>query len=191
MSWARGWYGWDPDSEDAAAWGPCETVEEARGHPDPFADPDAEVRVFYISVSETPPPRHFANECRQRTIWVDGPDSEAARACRNAALPVLRTPVIPGDPEADARVDEMMRQKEASRDLRPIGPDPSHTPAVRRVVALPDDVLEEIERDENLNDLQKWRAFVHLLGLRRRRCSDLRSDLNQYLRHRDEGAGCR
>jgi len=81
MSWGRGWYGWDVDSDDACAWGPYETAAEARCHPDPWAQDDAEVRVFHISVSDTPSPRRHGLEARQ-ALWTDGPDSEAARAAR-------------------------------------------------------------------------------------------------------------
>ncbi len=80
MSWAPGWYGWDVDSEDAAAWGPFSASEDAKGHPDVFAPDDSEVRVFYISVSDTPRHKDWANDARQSAIWLDGPDSEAARA---------------------------------------------------------------------------------------------------------------
>jgi len=96
MSWGRGWYGWDVDSESADAWGPYETAGEARCHPDPHAPNDAEVRVFRVSVSDTPPPRRHGLVVRQ-SHWTDGPDSEAVRAARGeGSVPRKRVGHIKG-----------------------------------------------------------------------------------------------
>jgi len=56
----------------------------------------------------------------------------------------------------------------------------------RRLVEAPaEGYLDEIEDDET-DDLQKWRAFLFAWGLGRRRCSDMREDLDRLLRRRDE-----
>ena len=164
VSWAPGWYGWDVDSEDAAAWGPFSASEDAKGHPDVFAPDDAEVRVFYISVSDTPRHKDWANDARQSDIWLDGPDSEAARAARGcvdksdwlecpccerpafAPLPAVHmdgTPSPCGCPTHWSVYDDEECEVAFTHDdedrsctvCPPREPDPAHTPAVRRVVA--------------------------------------------------------
>lgn len=46
--------------------------------------------------------------------------------------------------------------------------------------------LDDIEQDDHLDDLQKWRAFAFALGLGRRRCSDMREAIHDALKaHRD------
>ncbi len=46
----------------------------------------------------------------------------------------------------------------------------------------PEGYLDEIDDDDELDDTGKWRAFVFAWGIERRRCSDLREDMDKKLR---------
>ncbi|MGH1343830.1 MAG: hypothetical protein ACRBN8_19895 [Nannocystales bacterium] len=114
-SWAQGWYGFDPESEDCAAWGPELTADEARVHPSSFPEEGAEerVRVFFISVSESK--RHASwQEKALMCIWATGSDSEAARAFRGeGTLPGMRESSV-GVAEAYALHNQRL-QREVER----------------------------------------------------------------------------
>jgi hypothetical protein len=185
-------------------------------------------------------------ESRQRAIWVDGPDSEAARAARSesAQQPDHRAMWEELKAEVDALVEnarskphlwpeqgaaigaevdafesifdimeeaEVAHRSAAEHVARATGPDPTHTPAVRRVVAW----VEGIRWAADAFQSDALRApmgasfeggplhgasISNVNDRAARKLRDLADELERNpdiwgqhhgLRHRDEKAGCR
>lgn len=167
---------------------------------------------------------------RIAAIWTDGPDSEAARAFRGdgtraqycwLSSSAVRWAAAEFSSEAaraklgatfhggglhDASVFNVLmhaaRKLEAMADLLDMRdtPDPSHTPAVRRVVAWEVKANSELQGDRGAAyERAAWLLLVrsaHTPGCWRRvldwaaRAGNTQR-LAAYLRHRDEKAGCR
>ena len=137
-----------------------------------------------------PPQSDPCVEC----IWVDGPDSEAARAGRGEGWydAWLRAPLTP----AEQRMVDGVKPGEGL----PM-PDPDHVPAVRRMVAWEVNRALVMDRSDAYNEAARW-----LLHRAWNRCKTGRTyrrwkkefwparrieRLMSALRHRDEEAGHR
>jgi hypothetical protein len=157
---------------------------------------------------------HFAEPlalAELRAIWIDGPDSEAARATRVrqapdpvptcrivvdgcAPLPILHEEAIAIRDELDQWLQSLHRK------------DPAHTPAVRRLVAWVPETDGDVcwsaeeayaaEAEARLRDCLRergveywdWRSWIGDAGEHE---ENLIARWASLLRHRDEKAGCR